>query len=170
MKLECREIGMNMTIVKGASETNGDALEMEWELLPFEGGPPVHIHPNAVETYEILEGEMEFYVGGKWVKAKSGDKLEVAKGQPHSFRNSSGSIVRVYNTHQPALRFEGFFKGLHRFANSGLVRNGKISFKGLMGISTLYNNYPDEIVSVKPPAIAMKVLGGLGKVIGTNFK
>lgn len=170
MKLDCTEIGMMMTIVKDAHQTGGRSLEMEWEVLPKAGEPPVHIHPHALETYEILEGEMEFYVNGKWTRARKGDKVQVEKGEPHTFRNQSDRIVRVYNTHQPAMNFEGFFTGLHKFSNSGLIKNGKITFKGMMGLSTLYNSYPDEIVSVKPPAMAMKLLGGLGKLMGIHFK
>jgi len=37
---------------------------MEWDLAPRTGGAPVHIHPHAAETYEVLEGELDVYVAG----------------------------------------------------------------------------------------------------------
>ena len=140
MKLDCSEIGMVMTIVKTGTDTQGQSLEMEWTLSPNSAGPPVHIHPSA------------------------------ERGEPHTFKNTTNKYVRLYNTHQPAMHFEDFFKGLHKFAKSGLVRNGKMSFRSVVGISTLWTNYPDEIISVQPPSFVMKALGALGRMTGTNFK
>ena len=169
-KLGNENIGMTMVFLKNASQTDGKSFEMEWEVFPHADGPPIHIHPHAIETYEILEGEMEFYIDGKWMKAKQGDKLVAEIGQPHTFRNKTDKMARVFNTHQPAMDFDGFFRGLHIFSESGLVKKGKLNFKGMLGISTLFTNYPEEIISVKPPAFVMKVMGSLGKALGINFK
>lgn len=170
MKLDCSELGMVMTIVKTGKDTQGQSLEMEWTLSPKSGGTPVHIHPSAIETYEILSGELEVFKKDKWIKANTGDKVVIEKGEPHTFRNPTNKYVRVYNTHQPAMQFEDFFKGLHKFAKSGLVKDGKMSFRSIVGVSTLWTNYPKEIVSVQPPSFVMKTLGALGRITGTNFK
>lgn len=170
MKFDCSELGMVMTIVKTAHDTDGESLEMEWTISPKSGGTPVHIHPSAIETYEILSGELEVFKKDKWIKATAGQKITIEKGEPHTFRNPTDKYVRVYNTHQPAMQFEGFFKGLHKFAKSGLVKDGKMSFKSLVGVSTLWTNYPNEIVSIQPPSFVMKALGALGRMTGTNFK
>lgn len=170
MELGGKEIGMAMTIVKNASQTNGKSFEMKWEVYSLPDTPPVHIHPNAIETYEILDGEMEFFIGKQWIKAKKGDKLRAEKGEPHTFRNRSGKSAFVYNTHQPAMDYEGFFCGLHNFSRSGLVKDGKMSFKAVLGIATLYTNYSNEIVSVKPPAIVFKILSFIGRRMGIDFK
>lgn len=37
MKLDCSELGMVMTIVKTADDTQGRSLEMEWTLSPRSG-------------------------------------------------------------------------------------------------------------------------------------
>ena len=170
MQLDCTELGMIMTIVKTSNDTDGKSLEMEWTLTPKSGGTPIHIHPNAIETYEILSGELEVFKKDKWITAKVGEKIAIEKGEPHTFKNITDEFVRVYNTHQPAMEFENFFKGLHKFAKSGLIENGKMSFKSIVGISTLWTNYSKEIVSVNPPSFVMKVLGVYGRLIGMNFK
>ncbi len=170
MKLDCTELGMVMTIVKSSKDTDGKSLEMEWTLSPKSEGTPIHIHPAAIETYEILSGELEVFIKDKWIKAKVGEKITIEKGEPHTFKNTSDEFVRVYNTHQPAMEFENFFKGLQKFAKSGLVKNGKMNFKSIVGISTLWTNYSKEIVSVKPPSFVMRVLGAYGRLIGMNFK
>jgi mannose-6-phosphate isomerase-like protein (cupin superfamily) len=170
MQLDCTELGMVMTIVKSSKDTDGKSLEMEWVLSPNSGGTPVHIHPAATETYEILSGELEVFKRNKWTTAKAGEKVTIEKGVPHTFKNTTNEFVRVYNTHQPAMEFEGFFRGLHKFAKSGLVEDGKMTFKSIIGISTLWTNYSKEIVSVKPPSFVMKVLGFYGRLTGMNFK
>ncbi len=170
MTLDCTELGMVMTIVKSGAETNGRSLEMEWVVAPHAGGTPLHIHPHAIETYEIREGELEVFKKDRWLTARAGERIVIEKGEAHTFRNATAEPVRVYNTHQPALNFENFFRGLSQFANSGLVKNGKMTFKAIIGVSTLWTNYRDEIVSVKPPAFVMKVLGFIGRRMGINFK
>ena len=170
MELGGKEIGMVITIIKDSSQTNGKSFDMKWEVFSGPESPPVHIHPHAVETYEILDGEMEFFIKGKWIKAVKGEKLRVEKGQPHTFRNNSGSSAFVYNTHQPAMNFEGFFRGLHDFSQSGLIKDDKMSLKAVLGIATLYTRYSDEIVSVKPPAFVFKIFSFLGKLFGIDYR
>jgi len=168
-KLGNENIGMTMVFLND-DQADGRSFDMEWEVFPNSDGPPIHIHPYAIETYEILEGEMEFYIDGKWIKARKGDKLQAEIGQPHTFRNKSDHIARVYNTHQPAMNFRGFFSGLHDFSKSGLVKEGKLTFKGMLGISTLFINYPEEIRSITPPNYVMKIFSTIGRAIGINFK
>src|ERR1700759_5509827 len=101
--LDMSPVGMKFTVLKTAADTAGQSLDLHWELLPQCNmkDPLVHIHPDAIETYEVLEGEMEFYIRNKWVPAQKGDRLTVPKGVTHCFRNPTNSIVKVYNTHQP---------------------------------------------------------------------
>lgn len=170
MQLDCTELGMVMNIVKTSKDTNGKSLEMEWKLSPKSGGTPVHIHPTAIETYKILSGELEVFKKDKWIRAGVGEKITIEKGEPHTFRNTTDQFVQVYNTHEPAMEFEAFFKGLHKFSKSGLVKKGRMDFKSVVGVSTLWTNYPKEIVSVKPPSFVMRALGAYGRLIGMNFK
>ncbi|MFP4094945.1 MAG: cupin domain-containing protein [Cyclobacteriaceae bacterium] len=143
---------------------------MKWVLAPHSGVTPLHIHPYAIETYEILSGTLEVYKKDQWITARKGDRIVIEKGEPHTFNNTSSESVRVYNTHQPAMEFEDFFKGLHKLANSGYIRNGKMSLKSIIGLSTLWTNYSREIVSVAPPLFIMKTLGTFGRMLGINFK
>lgn len=40
------------------------------------GGTPIHIHPHALETYEVLEGRFDAYVDGIWKTYQAGEKAE----------------------------------------------------------------------------------------------
>lgn len=60
--LDLSPIGAIFSVRKTAEETQGRSFEMEWELFLRSGGTPVHVHPHATESYEVLAGELELYV------------------------------------------------------------------------------------------------------------
>lgn len=99
--LDMSPLRMVFTVVKSKADTDVKSLDLEWEILPGCNmvDPLYHIHPEAIETYLILEGEMEFFIHDRWVRARKGDKLTVDIGVKHAFRNPSDAIVKVYNTH-----------------------------------------------------------------------
>ena len=53
----------------------GDALSVVESHDAPGDGPPPHIHHREDETFQILEGEYEFMVGGKTIPAKAGTTL-----------------------------------------------------------------------------------------------
>ncbi len=73
--LDMSPLGMVFTVVKSKEDTDGKSLDLEWELLPKCSmvDPLYHVHPEAIETYHILEGEMEFYIKDKWISTRKGD-------------------------------------------------------------------------------------------------
>ena len=98
MRLDCRQIGMVMTIVKTSDDTEGKSFEMEWVLSPRAESTPVHIHPEAIETYQILMGELEVFKKDKWVIAKEGDKVIIEKASP-TRSEIVRTIMYVFTTH-----------------------------------------------------------------------
>lgn len=164
--LDLTPIGAIFHIRRTAAETEGGAFEMEWELAPRTGGTPVHIHPHATESYEVLEGKLDLYVDGTWRTLSAGEKASVAPGVAHTFRNASDSRTRVYNTHAPAMRFGEYFEALHRVAQSGAIRGGRVTPKAVLHLSVLMTSFKDEIRSVSPPHAVMKVFALLGRLLG----
>ncbi|MFD2515927.1 cupin domain-containing protein [Pontibacter locisalis] len=170
-KLDLSPIGMVLHVVKTAKETKGASLEMEWELLPKADGTPLHIHPNAQECYHVLEGQMEINVNGKWMVLKSGESFTVPEGVPHTFRNPTNEIVRVYNTHTPALMFDQYFEGLATVVNklaAGKQERLKMNFNAANHLAMLMKKYKAEIVSVNPPAFIINLLNIIGKIRGLH--
>lgn len=168
--LDMTPIGMIFTVLQSASDTDGKSLDLQWELLPKCNmvKPMIHIHPHAIETYEVLDGEMEFFIKDKWVFAGKGDKIIVPVGVAHTFRNPSDDIVKVFNTHQPALRMENYFEdlcnGVKRLSNDG--KNIEMNFKVMLNLSVLMNKYRQEIISTTPPDTAIRALGFIGRIAG----
>jgi quercetin dioxygenase-like cupin family protein len=51
---------------------------------------PMHTHPGEEIIY-ILEGTLEYEIGGKVVRVRTGDVLFVPAGTPHTARNIGGT-------------------------------------------------------------------------------
>jgi mannose-6-phosphate isomerase-like protein (cupin superfamily) len=172
--IDMTPLRMKFTVLKNSSQTNGKSLDLQWELLPGCNmkDPLVHTHPNAIETYEILDGEMEFFIKDKWVTAKKGDQLSVPVGVTHAFRNPTDKIVTVYNTHQPALKMEEYFDDVSKVLDKvtgNRTKGFKMNLKTKLYLGVLMSNYRNDIIAVKPPDFAVKILGFIGKLTGINY-
>lgn len=173
--LDMTPLGMKFTVLKSGKDTGGKSLDLNWELLPGCNmkDPLVHIHPDAIETYEVLDGEMEFFVKDKWITAKKGFKLRVPKGVAHTFRNPTDEIVKVYNTHQPAFNMEGYFEDvcvvLDEVTNNRTMPF-KMNFKTKLYMGVLMNNYRKEIIATNPPDFVIKLLGVIARFAGVKYK
>jgi mannose-6-phosphate isomerase-like protein (cupin superfamily) len=173
--LDMTPLGMRFTVLKSGDDTQGKSLDLHWELLPGCNmkDPLVHVHPNAIETYDVLEGEMEFFVKDKWQTARAGDKLSVPRGVAHTFRNPTQAPVMVYNTHQPALRMEYFFEDtctLLDIVTENRTKDFKMDFRSMLYMSVLLKNYREDIVARRPPDFAVRLLGVIAKLAGTRYR
>lgn len=170
--LDMTPIGAVFHIVKTAEQTNGQSLEMEWEILPSSGGTPVHIHPSAKETYKVIQGQLELKVNGKWKLLQEGEEITVPEGIPHTFRNPSGNLTKVYNTHSPALHFDDYFEGLYNLV-AKLSQGGKkkleMNLNTATHLSMLMKKYKEEIISVNPPGFIVSLLNKVGKMRGIKI-
>ena len=173
--LDMSPLGMKFTVMQSGEDTGGKSLDLHWELLPGCNmkDPLVHTHPHAIETYEVLDGEMEFFVEDKWVSAKKGDKIIVPKGVPHTFRNPTNRTVTVFNTHQPAFKMENFFEDvcimLDKLTDSR-SKELKMNLTTRLYISVLMNNYRDEIISKNPPDFVIRLFGKIAKLRGITYR
>lgn len=173
--LDMTPVGMKFTVLQSGTDTGGESLDLHWELLPGCNmkDPLIHTHPEAIETYEILEGEMEFFIDNKWIKAVKGDKLSVPAGVRHSFRNPTNAIVKVFNTHQPAYAMENYFEDVVSVLDILTEKKSKpfsMNFKTMLYMSVLMNNYRREIIAKSPPDIAIRLLGMIARISGINYR
>ena len=165
--LDMRPIGLIFHIIKTPEQTNGQSLEMEWELLDKAEGTPVHIHPSANETYKVLEGQLEVSINGHWKMLKEGEELTVIKGVPHTFRNGINGITRVYNIHSPGMHFDNYFEALSNVVaklSSGGKEKLKMNLNAITHLSVLMKKYKEEVVSVNPPNFVVSIMNIIGKL------
>jgi len=101
-------LGIPMRIRIHGRDTGGVLSVVESHDVP-DGGPPAHIHHREDETFQILEGEYEWTVGGKTFIAQKGTTIFAPRGIPHTYRYLGKTPGRLMCLITPA-GFEGFFE------------------------------------------------------------
>ena len=132
------------------------------------GGMPTapHVHPRQVETYTVLEGAMEILVGRSWTSLGPGDSATVPAGTPHAFRNRPGTTARFHNVHDPALRFEEYFRAVNRLAQAGMLKE-RADPGTVLRACVLMNGHGDTIrAATAPQHAAVGALAILGRLLG----
>jgi mannose-6-phosphate isomerase-like protein (cupin superfamily) len=165
--------GMDMRweVTRSAADTAGALFEATNWLGPELVGPPVHVHPTAEESYEVIEGALDVCLGGEWKTVRAGESATAPAGVPHTLRNSSGEPVRIVNIHRPALQFESFFREMQ-----SLIHQGKITHlppkepRSAIYVAMLFGKYPHEIRVTKPPNGVFKALAFVGRTLGFKLE
>ena len=75
-------------------DTYGEFTLIE-EITPPEGGPAPHMHTREDETFYVLEGEVEFMVGGRTFLARAGSVVFGPRNILHAFRNMGSTPSRM---------------------------------------------------------------------------
>ena len=78
---------------------------IEFELRPGFEGPDPHSHDNHVDSFYVLDGEVDFLVGDKWVRLPAGSFVSAPIGVTHTFATRDGQSARVLNIHAPSTGF-----------------------------------------------------------------
>jgi quercetin dioxygenase-like cupin family protein len=164
--LDFKSVGMWWEITKSTKDTGGKQFEAINVLAPGFAGPPLHIHPTAEESYNVLSGTLDVCVDGTWRKLAPGQFLSVPAGTPHTLRNTSAGEVRLINVHKPALAFERFFRRLHSLVQEDRLQLPPKTLGSVVLISMLFTEHRDEIVSANPPAIVMRLFASIGRRLG----
>jgi len=124
------------------------------------------VHPTAEESYEVVEGALEVFMNEEWSTVRAGEKATVPAGVPHSVRNHSDEPVRIVNIHQPAQRFEAFFRDMHRLIHEGKIKRlPPKDPRSAIYAAMLFGKYPEEIRTTKPPNGVFKALALVGRAL-----
>lgn len=99
-------VGDTYTILLSGAQTAGRFCLIDM-LVPDGGGPGPHRH-DFEETFHLIEGEIEFTFRGEKRVAKAGMTVNIPANAPHSFKNVSGSNVRMLCICAPAGQEEFF--------------------------------------------------------------
>jgi quercetin dioxygenase-like cupin family protein len=99
-------VGDRIRVLVRAADTGGAFAVVDAQSPPG-GGPPTHLHSREDEHFYVVEGEVEFIVAGKPVRASAGAYVFAPRNVPHKFQNVGAKPLRMTITIQPA--------GLERF-------------------------------------------------------
>ena len=80
---------------------------------PGDTGPDPHVHHDHVDSFFVLEGELEWQVGPGLEPHRGGPGafVLVPRDVLHSFRNPGPEPARFLNIHAPGLGFERYLRG-----------------------------------------------------------
>jgi mannose-6-phosphate isomerase-like protein (cupin superfamily) len=95
------------------------AVRPELDLLEFEvesgyEGPGPHYHERHVDSFYVLEGELEFRLGDETVRAAAGPFVAVPPGVVHSFTHAGSGRTRFLNIHAPDCGFADYMRARDR--------------------------------------------------------
>lgn len=85
-------VGADRMVHKATSET--DAFSVVEYLGQPVAGPPLHVHRANEELFFILEGEVDFTVGGSTTRLGAGGVAFVPRGATHTFAVAGGRPAR----------------------------------------------------------------------------
>jgi len=104
-------LGMEFAVKLSTSETGGAYYVFEGVTAPGDGVPP-HIHSREDEIVEVLDGELEIFLGGKAFKAGAGAMAFFPRNVVHGFSNRGNMPAKVRFVVSPGANFEKFFEEL----------------------------------------------------------
>jgi quercetin dioxygenase-like cupin family protein len=82
-----------------------------------DGGTPGaghHFHAKHVDSFIVLEGELEVLTAGEPLTLQAGEAVAVPPGVVHGFNNRSSAPLRLLNVHAPSQRFGDYLRHLFR--------------------------------------------------------
>ena len=78
---------------------------IEFELEPGFGGPDPHSHDDHIDSFYVLDGEVDFFVEGEWLRLPAGSYVAAPLGVTHTFANKGDARARLLNIHAPSVDF-----------------------------------------------------------------
>ncbi len=106
---------------KTTGQQTGGAYSL-FEVISRPGtGPPPHLQHREEEAFWVLEGEYEFLIEGRTIRAGAGSLLYVHKGTLHAHKNVGEGVGRMLISQTPGGLYECFFEEVGEEATSDVV-------------------------------------------------
>lgn len=83
---------------------------IEFELRPGFEGPDPHSHDDHVDSFYVLDGEVDFLVGNEWTRLPAGSFVAAPIGVVHTFSNLGPHRARLLNVHAPSCGFHEWLR------------------------------------------------------------
>ncbi|WP_082077078.1 cupin domain-containing protein [Bradyrhizobium sp. LTSPM299] len=134
------------------------------EAVYTRGGrsPPVHLHPEQDERFEIMAGRLRVDVDGQERELGPGAIFVIPRGTPHKMWNVGDEPVRAIWTTIPAGRTHEWFTALDRLQREGRVNRDGMPPLLVMGI--YLTTYRDVFRLAGPQWLLRPVLATLAMI------
>lgn len=148
-----------------------DAVKIQFTLPPHALGAPLHYHLNFVETFAVLDGQLEMSVGSAKNRQTvvPGTLIELPPGTLHSFRNPHSTPVTFVSEAKPTVEFEKFIRSMYGLANDGKTNQAGMPTNFLHLVLTL--DFADLYFPVIPAWLqrtVRKTLVGFARSFGVE--
>lgn len=112
--------------VKVSAAETGGAYTLIEDNLKASFALGLHRHDQHAETFYILEGALDFYLDGDWIRAEPGATLHVPPGLPHACRVADGVPAKMLMIMQPS-GFDGFLAELATMSDADFADEAKMA-------------------------------------------
>jgi quercetin dioxygenase-like cupin family protein len=156
--------GETLVFHKTSADTNGEAVVVETFVEPNGAVAAAHVHPAQEELFEVLGGAIEFQLGQRTLVAGAGDRILVAPGTPHRFRNVGEETAHFVCEVRPALQFEQLIETMF-----GLAADGKVNRKGMpnpLRLAVIARHHFGDVRLPFPPAWLQRLGLAFGAPLG----
>ena len=131
---------------KVTSEMTQDQLGIyEIVLQPKTVGANLHYHRFMDEIFIVNKGILTIMMGDEVKQASAGTIVHIPRFTPHGFRNDSDKEVSVTLIFNPAMKREGFFKGLHETLSETPINPEKY-----LKLYNKYDSFPVDVEKMLP--------------------
>jgi quercetin dioxygenase-like cupin family protein len=148
--------GQSIKFLLTSEDTHGELLEMESSFLPLSKEPIPHYHPNQVEDFLVISGQLMVRMNGQVTIYKRNERFHVPANEVHSMWNGSGEATVVNWRVKPALDTENLLETI-----SGLANDGKTNANGvpnLLQTVLIANKYSRVFRAASPPYFLQKIV------------
>jgi quercetin dioxygenase-like cupin family protein len=159
-------VGERWEITESTEDSSGELFESTVWLDPHMAAPPPHVHPNAEESFEVLEGSLDVFKDGGWTTLRPGESGTVPPNVRHTLRNASDETAKVVVRIRPAGRSEAFFRHMHTLIAEGKLKRLPPKEPGsAIYVAMLFSEYRDWTRPTGPLSAVLKTLAFTGKAL-----
>jgi mannose-6-phosphate isomerase-like protein (cupin superfamily) len=113
--------GETLTVLVSQDENGGVRQLYQVHLPPHRPSPPLHYHVDFTETFTVLAGKLDFFIGAeqRHLLLQPGHSVTAQLRQPHRFANDHDEAVAFTVETKPAGGVVKAFQMAYGIANDG---------------------------------------------------
>ena len=142
--------GERIVIRTTSAQTNGRLLCFDVYLPPGGHVPAGHVHPEQVERFTVLLGQLQFRIGRRTVVARPGETITVPAGTAHWFGNCGTDVAQARVEVEPALRTEELLAATEAMSRAGHLSGTRLP--RLTDLATVLLEFQRELAVPNVPA------------------
>ena len=140
-------MGEMVTCKVTSDQTSGAYSLFEITTQPGDGPPP-HVQHWEDESFYVLEGEYQFLVEGRTIRAGERSLLYVPKGNAHTHKNVGDEPGRMLVSQRPGGSHERFFEEIGEPVDGD---GGPLVLEGQPGLGRIAEIAAEYGIEITPP-------------------